>query len=243
MKPKHLIFSAGVIITMILAVSCECVPNLETKKVVEPSDAANVMFVNALPEYRSVDIEGKIAKYPNISYDNAEYKYNLMLHGTNTVRFLNSDDGSVLFNVFVELHKDFYYTFIGYGTGSPDRQKTLLVRDSIEHFTADFAYIRFINVWSNKENDIETPPAGFEFSGETTFADTLNTGAAGGFYEIQPGKIFNLMIRDSKTGENITMLDGIEARAGFIYNFILRGYAGSPNGSGTELLTARVAIP
>ncbi len=243
MKPKHLIFSAGIIFIMILAVSCECVPDISTKKVVEPSDAANVMFVNAIPEYKSVDIEGKIAKYPNIKYDNAEYKYNLMFYGTNTVRFLNSENSNVLFNVFVELQKDFYYTFIGYGTGSPDRQKTLLVRDSIEHFTENNAYIRFINVWTNKENELETPPASFGFSGNITFADTLKTGSSGEFYEIQPGRIFNLMIRDSKTGENITMLDGIEARPGFIYNFILRGYAGSPNGSGTELLTALVTIP
>ncbi|OGU10472.1 MAG: hypothetical protein A2X61_08755 [Ignavibacteria bacterium GWB2_35_12] len=208
------------LIFTILFVSCECVPDIVTPKVVEPTDFAKVMFINAIPDIDSVDIcsVDKIISR-NLLYDSTFVEYKKIASGLTSIRIQNFKDSAIHFNSMFELIKDAHYTFFAYGTKS--RVNGLLINDSIENPVPTNAYVRFVHLSQ------DAPEVVFAFD-SYQINQLVKYKSYTKFMPIPTG-IFTLVINDYSNGSEITKVENYNFKPGKYYNLLLKGYYIQPN--------------
>ncbi|TAL68714.1 MAG: DUF4397 domain-containing protein [Bacteroidetes bacterium] len=216
------------LIPFFLLVSCECVPDINTPKVIIPTDFGNVKFINAITDMDSVDLcaGDEIISIKNM-YDSADVRYKEIASGLASIRVQSSEDSAIYYNTMVELKKDAYYTFIAYGTKS--RTNGLLLRDSIENPVPSNAYVRFIHLSPDSPEIIYS-------LGNLLFNQSVKYKSHTSFLPIPTGS-FSLIIKDSGNGNEIKKIDNYDFKPGKFYDLILKGYYIQPN---TKELTCQV---
>lgn len=141
-KAKHIV--------MILAIaglySCECVPGIETPKNISPIEGTNIAIASCLSDGESISLYAnslEIAKgvTPLIN----EIDYSKAYIGDNFIQITAPKD-IILFNGFLQLAKDSYYSLIAYGT--IQRTRLLIMSDSVSQ-SREGGYLRIINLSSS----------------------------------------------------------------------------------------------
>jgi Domain of unknown function (DUF4397) len=199
----------------LLFYGCECVPGIDTPKVIEPVDFANVLFINAMPDVDVVDVwSTDHLVLGNLSYDNNQNIYKKIGAGSSNIKFIVQKDSSIIFNSTTELQKDENYTFIGYGRN--DRIKGMLMSDSIDSYSANNAYIRFAHVSD------DAPAVKFIIS-SYPINPALDYGLYSGIYPVPIGK-YSISVNDTLTNSTLAKIDTLDIKAGSLYNLILRGH-------------------
>jgi hypothetical protein len=199
--------------------ACECVPGIDTPKIIEPVDFSNVLFINAMPDVDMVDVwSTDHLVLGNLSYDNNQNIYKKIGAGSSNIKFILQKDSTIIFNSSTELIKNGNYTFIGFGRKT--RIKGMLMSDSIDSYTPNNAYVRFAHVSD------DAPAVKFVIN-SYPINPSLSYNSYTSIYPIPTG-IYSLSVNDTLTNSTLTTKDSIEIKAGSLYNLILRGhYTGS----------------
>jgi len=220
MKIKFKLFLIVLYLPLFFLISCECVTKIDTPKVIEPTDFANVMFINAIPEIDSVDIctADKIISR-NLRYDSASVEYKVIASGISSIRIQSNKDSSIYYNTMLELKKDEHYTFFAYGTRN--RVNGLLISDSIGQVVPTNAYVRFVHLSK------DAPEVVFAFD-SYQINQPVKYKSYTKFMPIPTG-VFTLIINDSGNGSEITKVENYNFKPGKYYNLLLKGFYIQPN--------------
>lgn len=204
-----------IFIPIVFLISCECVPDIVTPKVIIPTYFGNVKFINAITDLDSVDLcaGDKIISIKNL-YDSADAKYKAIASGISSIRVQGNEDSAIYYNTMIELKIKAYYTFIAFGTKS--RTNGLLLSDSIENAVPTNAYVRFIHL------SPDAPEVVFSV-GSLEFTQPANFKSYTEFLPIPTGK-FTLIIKDSGNGNEIKKVENYNFKPGKYYDLILKGY-------------------
>ncbi|MBI5325664.1 MAG: DUF4397 domain-containing protein, partial [Ignavibacteriae bacterium] len=200
------------ILASFLIISCECVPDINTPKVITPTDFGNVMFINAISDLDSIDIcstDKLISR--NLLYDSANVIYKSIASGISSIRVQSNKDSTIYFNTMVELVKDEFYTFFAYGTSS--RTYGLLIKDSIKNTVPTNAYVRFIHL-SPDAPEIDFAFDSYQINQPVKYKSYTK------FIPIPTGS-FTLIITDSQNSNEITRVDNYNFKPGKFYNLLL----------------------
>lgn len=128
----------------ILQIACECVPGLDTPKIIDPSVAASVAFVHSLPDIGSLYPKSNYNSYGELNYASNFLKYNkISIYDIITLE----NNQNILYRQVVELKQNAFYTIVFYGAGN--RIREILLEDSIQNYEGNYAYIRFIHTGIN----------------------------------------------------------------------------------------------
>lgn len=216
---KDIFFYFGLCITgSILIISCECIPSNSDFKTFIPDDAANILFINAMPDIGEVDFQSDLVTKNNFKYDSISNSYFKIDAGTKSIRFLKSIDKAPVFNGIVSFKTGSFYTVIGYGFGTGSKIRALIVSDSIPNFSPENSYIRFFHVSSNSEQLL------FNLTNSTdTVSYNILYKSFTNFEKISPGKYkLEIKLNDSLLLSN----NNVNIASGHTYSFVLRGYYG-----------------
>ncbi len=203
-----------------LFLSCECVTDINTPKVVEPTEFADVLLVNAIPDIDSVNLLSSDRLIANsLKYDDLTFNYIKIASGINSFRLTNSFDSSVVFNSMVILEKDTNYSAFAYGTQS--RINLLLLKDGINPAQSNISYVRFIHLSPDADSVV------FSFD-NFSFNLKLAYKSYSPFIPISPG-VFNLRVKSTFTGAELLESDSLNLEAGYKYTVLLKGYYNPPH--------------
>ncbi len=210
LKYRFILFLA---VTIVL-VSCECVTNIETPRLITPSQYAHVMFVNSNSGFDQLKMNtGDEGFVLNAYYSEDMFVYKDLLPGTQNI-FITTNHDSLLFNGLTELQKALPYTFIAYGNRS--RVQGLVVNDSIENYSSNNAYFRCINVGN------ETPYITFRLTGAYPIQQTKPFRTFSKYSPTYSGN-YNIEILNANTDSLMLTYRNQEFAAGKTYSLILRG--------------------
>lgn len=125
--------------------SCECVPEINTPKVINPENFSYVRLINALPDHSEIkaesnEIEISVSSYNN---DNSPQIYSKFQAGNTFSRIISVSRNQVIANHLFLLAKEEYYTLAVFGRGSIAR--TLLITDIIPSYKSGYSNIRLFN--------------------------------------------------------------------------------------------------
>lgn len=193
--------------------SCVCVPEIETPKIIVPTEFANVMFVNAVWGSTNYSIKSEYGSIlSNSKYgDNTERK---VASGLNNLKVLSSSDSSILYNGFVSLLKDLHYTFILFGTNQ--RVQAIILPDTITNFIAQNVYLRCVQTVAN------IPSVDFIIKGTYNIPINCRYRESSDFIAL-PSGIFDVEIINSETSSTILTLEDVQLNSEKKYYLILRG--------------------
>jgi hypothetical protein len=146
------------VITFALAIlswSCECVVDSDPNAIITPTEFANVLFINTMPNPSMKDLyvysSSKYIKYLdtiNNTWTNLEKDYKkvgLMVAGVkNIIRIVNAKDtNETFFNSVLNLSKDSNYTFVAYGKDK--NVQSIMKNDYLKNYISDNVYMRCYN--------------------------------------------------------------------------------------------------
>lgn len=201
----------------LILTACECVVNLDTEKEIDPKNAANLVFLHAMPDQGALYVESDGMKvYDDLDYDDTAPERVMIGDGRSNIRLKTRQNNSTLFNSLADFKKDNDYSAIAYGYGYKVQLKIL--RDSIDNYNPANPYIRFIHLCGDLD-DIK-----FEFTRQFTIVDTVSYESFTSLLEVSPGT-YSLAIYDKSTDSLLHKRNEINITAGKIYNLVLRGYA------------------
>ncbi len=121
--------------------SCECVPDINTSKIISPDDYSLAMMVNAIPDRENLKIESNdVPLLKSIAYSDAEYAYQKIQGGDSYLRLIDAQINTSLFNMPISLKKFEHYTIIFYGYRNS--AKAIILSDSS---SSDKGSLRFVH--------------------------------------------------------------------------------------------------
>ncbi len=218
MKKKSNIFILFSFLNALLLLSgCECVTNIDTPRVITPSQYAHVLFLNSIPETDLVKVWSEFWRDNlkiNYEPDLEQTQYQDIEPGTNNIKLLSKKD-SILFNGIIDLNQKHYYTFIGYGFES--RVQALLLNDSINNYLKTNTYFRCIHV------SADAPHVIFKIYNQFPIYFSLPFRAFTKFTAVIPSQ-YNIEVKDAMTDSTLLVMKNVVFEQGKIYNIILRGY-------------------
>lgn len=133
---------AYIFLITLLVNACECVPDINTPKEVDPAQSANVAFINADNNHMQMQIISNDIELPEkIDFKSETSTYQKVASGATYIRVNNAVTGSALLNFSVDLEIGEYYSILIYGKGK--RVIPILMKDEINQQAGS---IRFINV-------------------------------------------------------------------------------------------------
>ena len=219
MEPR---FNIIMILFLMILASCECVPTIDTEKIVEPVESANILFVHALPDFGELRIQadGK-SNLKTIDYDQRVFNYVKIGSGRNNFKVYYPALNRTMYNCLVDLTKDKKYTIILYGFKS--RINVLMLEDTISDYSSGKAYWRCVDV-SGISSKVD-----FILSKDTTkhiFASVDNSGNTG--FAALPEDTYKLEIKQNSNESLVFTKNDILLKNGIAYTLVLRGYS-EPN--------------
>lgn len=136
----HKFIIIGLMFSISLLISCECIPEINTPKIISPDNYANALFVNAIADRENLTAESNdIPLLGTISYTNPDYKYIKINSGDSYLRLLDKETGLSLFNMPVRLDKFKFYTVIFYGYRNS--AKALILSDSLPQGSSTYRFV------------------------------------------------------------------------------------------------------
>jgi hypothetical protein len=194
--------------------ACDCVPDINTPKIIEPSSSSEVMFVNAMPDLQFIFVQADIEYNNLLDYNASSGEYNT-LSSFNSVSLASDEDfNNIIYRRQTEFLKGFSYTFIF--SGQNRRVKEVLIHDTLDSYNPSSSYIRFINCGQN------CPGIRFELVGSysTSYIPVYSYTT---FIEMTPGN-YNLNVKTQPNDSTIISISNISLNAGESSSYILQGY-------------------
>lgn len=196
---------------------CECVPGIDTPKIIEPTESANVLFIHALPDLGRFDIESKLSRFSDFTYGGgftSYYKINI----NDNIRLLqtNGELINTLYRASLDLSKGKYYTLIFYGGKS--RIREILLSDTIQNFNQASAFLRIANV----ALDINSLKV---ILSRTIEPITIPYSSFTGFFPVDAGS-YKIEVRDVLNDTLIAESPDANLINGKAYTLIMEGYYG-----------------
>lgn len=134
--------------------SCECVPEINTPKVINPENFSYVRLINALPNHIEISAESNDIEIQEtaLNEDEMPQKYHKYQAGNAFVRIKSIGRNQIISNQAYLLTKEKYYTLAVFGRGSI--AQTVLIEDDIPAPKTENANIRLFN-FLNDANGIK----------------------------------------------------------------------------------------
>lgn len=203
-------------VCMLMLVSCECIPSIVSPEIKEPTEFASVNFINAIPDYDSIDVwEGNRSVLSDIDYNNPLPDYKKITSGRPNIRMQSSTDLSIFYNSMLDFEKDKKYSVIAYGTKR--RYNILMMSEIIANYNQSNAYIRFINVSPDSpvvRFDISSYPINPVLSFKS-FTD----------YNAIPIGSFSISAVDTASKKELIKINNVDLKSGKVYKVILEGFS------------------
>ncbi len=206
------------IIVLYLLIGCECVPGLDTPKVIDPQNSSSVAFIHSLPDIGSLNIVTSFNIYSNLNYSNDFLLYNKLAVMDNLV--LKNINGNIIYRQIIELSKDSYYTMIFFGAGN--RIREIFLYDSISGYESNFALVRFVHTAVN------TGAVRFSVN-DSMITSIMTYGSYTEFKQLSPSK-FSIKAINIVNDSLIAINDEYKFEKNRKYLVLLKGYfSGNPN--------------
>lgn len=213
------------LVSIVLFVSCQCVPGLDTERDITPSQYARVMSINCVPNQKiGVIISGREI-HSALSYDMEEgFKYFNVSPGISNFSITLKND-SVVYNGFAELKKGYAYSLFVYPFNK--RIQPLLLFDTISNYSSSNSYFRFVFL-----APMQTPTLLFQVEDQYPISVGLSFRFASKFLTTYPGK-YQIKVSDPEKDSTLRKLVNFQFKPGKGYSIVLRGYVESqdPNTS------------
>ncbi len=167
----YLLFTFAVVV---LNIGCECVPEINTPKVINPENFSYVRLINALPNHIEISAESNDIEIQAsaLNDDETPQNYQKFQSGNTFVRIKSISRNQVIANHAYLLAKEERYTLAVFGRGSI--AQTVLIDDVIPAPKSEIAYIRLFNLLNNANGiKFQNTAIGFDetvfFGGYTDF--------------------------------------------------------------------------
>lgn len=208
---KNLFQNIVILILITLFIGCECVPEINTPKIISPDDYSNTIMLNAIPDRDELLVESNEVPLLNpVLYDNPDNNYRKINAGNSFLRLIDSKSKISLFNLPIELEKGQYYTIIFYGYRFS--AQALIFEDNYSQNNQK-SFFRFVHTSFDSGN------LTFRLSGNTNFENNFNFRSYSELNEIDAGNYNISVLRDG-----IVLLENnIQISAGNLYSFVLKG--------------------
>jgi len=202
------------ILLSLIVISCDCVPDIDTPKFIEPESSSEVLFVNAMPDLQFIFVQAEIEYTSLLDYNSSLGGYNTLSSFNSISLSLDEEFNNIIYRRQTEFQEGLSYTFIF--SGQNHRVKEVLIHDTIESFDPSNSYIRFINCGQN------CPGVRFELedSYSTSYIPVYSYTT---FIEMTPGN-YKLNVKTQPNDSTIISISNITLNAGEKSSYILQGY-------------------
>ena len=208
------IFHLFTVLIAVFFVSCECVPDINTPKVITPDQYANILFSNCNSNFDLLKFKTDGGNVFNSYYLENKSIYQQVIPGLANVNIFTYGD-SVLFNSVMDLQKAKPYTFIAFG--SQDRVQGMMLDDTIAAYSNSNAYFRCVNLAN------ESPYIMFKVNGTYSIPIVQPFRSSSKFYPTYSG-VYNIEILNATTDSLMMSYRNLTLLPGIAYTFVLRGY-------------------
>ncbi len=197
-------------------ISCECVTNLDTPKIISPDDYSEAIIINVLPDRESLTIEtNDIPIYEKADYTTPYPKYRKINSGLSYLRVYDDFTKLYLINLPIELNKFGKYSIFLYGYRNT--VKTLIIEDSIKNINMSLtALYRFVHI------SFDTQTLNFIIKSKDSLRYELNFRSFTALKSIPIGN-YDIEIRNPINNQLIAYQNNYQVKANYLYNFILKG--------------------
>lgn len=211
------------LMSIIVFVSCQCVPGLDTEQDISPSQYARVMSINCVPNQKVGVIIGGKDIYSALNYDMEEgFKYFDVPPGISNFSITLKKD-SIVYNGFAELKKGYAYSLFIYPFSK--RIQTLLLYDTISNYSSSNSYFRFVFL-----APMQAPTLLFQIEDQYPISVGLSFRLASKFFTIYPGK-YQVKVSNPENDSTLIKLVNFQFKPGKGYSIVLRGYIESQDPS------------
>lgn len=167
---------AFILIFIYLVFGCECVEDINTPKIIEPDEAANVAFINAISEYESIDIfSDDVIVNENLNNNEAKSVFSMVASGNTFIKVVDAKSKIGIMNFSAEFEKGKFYTIVFYSINS--RIIPLIINEDFANEPQN--NIRFVNATEINDRKME-----FNFA-LSDLAVELSVGEYSEKYEIE----------------------------------------------------------
>ncbi|MFA6569872.1 MAG: DUF4397 domain-containing protein [Bacteroidota bacterium] len=129
---------------LILLAGCECVPGIDTPKIVEPQNYSKINIINALTDSDKISfLSNDAIIFDTLGYSNSTADYKKILSGTSGFQVLTLPDSTIVFNSSFYLENEKSYSMIVFGKKTKTR--IILLDDMLPAKDTSKFYIRFAN--------------------------------------------------------------------------------------------------
>lgn len=221
------LLSIFIFIYTVFLLSCECVPGINSPKIVEPDEPAFVNFVHALPDKPDLNIKTELKTILNISYDEPKINYESIASGRNNFKLIRTDNSNTIYSRTTELIKDKKYTFIAYGYGNVARE--LLLNDITDNIDT---YFRIAHV------SLNAPPVRAEIGDSNDFFLSFRDYTPN---NIISSGIYHIRIFAAESDSLLLDIQSVSFSSGSLSTLILRGdYGSNKNPFECKILTTGI---
>lgn len=133
---------AIILFSALLIFACECVEDINTPKIIEPDEAANVAFINAISEHFPIKISSnEVQVLEDLEISDANISWSKVASGNTFIKVINTQNNTGILNFTSELQSKAYYTIIFYSIKS--RIIPLIIQENYDDIVQNA--VRFVN--------------------------------------------------------------------------------------------------
>ncbi|MBX3044949.1 MAG: DUF4397 domain-containing protein [Candidatus Kapabacteria bacterium] len=199
-------------ILFVALTACECVPDIDTPKIISPENYSYAAMINAIPDRENLVIESDdIPLFYGVSYSGGTHYYQKINSANSFLRLIDSDSQLSLFNMPINLTKLKHYSIIFYGFRNS--AKALIIDDE-PAFEKNGAFFRIIHTAVDAQNFT------FQVSGPQNFDFDIGFKSFSELTQIVPG---NYNIKLINIQNQIVSESQFNIESNKIYNFVLKG--------------------
>lgn len=215
-KAKYIL----ILLVIITLSACQCPTDIDTPRIIEPDNSANVLFVNAADKGDLDVFSSDILVNDNLKYSEQSYSYKKAQAGVDLLMVKISDSGKNMINIPIDLKKNDYYTVIFYDISSIIN--FMLISDTYTTNSSK-TLLRLIN------SSVLYPHIVFKIeSTDSTITNDLNMLTNTAFLEELNGN-YKISIIESTNEKIIAKINNYEFKPNFAYSIIFRTNSNIPD--------------
>jgi hypothetical protein len=212
----------NILLIALLAIlsSCICPTDIDTPRIIEPDNSANVLFINAANKGDLDIFSSDVLVFDNLKYSDPSHSYKKVQAGVDLLMVKISESGKNMINIPIDLKKDEYYTVIFYDISSI--LNFMLISDNYTKNSSK-THLRMINssvLYSHLLFKIE--------STDSTISNDLNMLTNTAFLEELSGN-YKINIIEPTSEKIIANVDSYEFKNNSAYSIIFRTTSNIPD--------------
>jgi hypothetical protein len=194
-------------------IACQCPTDIDTPRIIEPDNSANVLFVNATNKGDLDIFSSDVLVFDNLKYSEQNYIYKKAQAGVDLLMVKISESGKNIINIPIDLKKNEYYSVIFYDISSITN--FMLISDSYS-MNKTKTQIRLVN------SSVLYPHLLFKIeSADSTITNDLNMLTNTAFLE-EPSGNYKISVIEPTSEKVIAKIDNFELLNNLVYSIIFR---------------------